>query len=322
MIVAQLYCTLDELIDDLGLEGNQPRLMDRIRSASRFLYRRVGQFLPTLETRNYQGNGSTAQLIDPLLALTSVKNNGVAITDYDLFPLNGYWANGPFTRIESEVAAWDVVEVAGMWGKYSETESLGETVTQLETATTLAVANGAILSPGMVLLIESEQEQVTGWGAATAATSLLDGAIDASEEEITVDDGTEFNEGEVIQISTEDCKVRMVRGDVLVVARGWNGTTKQSHLDDSPIGIYRTATVERGVNGTTAAAHSGKSLSRYLPPDDVNWLCRQCAGLAFKKAQSGFAGKVGNAELGETFYYNEFPSQIKEVKHNYRITQL
>jgi hypothetical protein len=86
--------------------------------------------------------------------------------------------------------------------------------------------------------------------------------------------------------------------------------------------VYRTVTATRAVNGTTAAAHSTAAASRYIPPADVNWLCRQMAGLMHKKAQSGFSGKVGNAELGETFYYNEFPGQIKEIQKNYRVVQL
>jgi hypothetical protein len=321
MNTAQLYCTLDELISDLGLVGDQPKLFDRIQSASRFLYRRVGQFIPTVEARDYQGNGSTSLIVDPLLSATSITNNGTTITDYDLFPLNGYWENGPSTRIEADVS-WDVVIATGSWGKYTETESLGETVTQLVNATTLTVTDGSKVSPGMTLLIESEQELITGWDAATTATSLLDGAVDEAVEEITVDNGAEFHEGEVIQLSTEDCYIRMIRGNVLVVGRGWNGTTKQAHLNNAAIAVNRTVKVTRAVNGTTAAAHTSAALGRYIPPADVNWLCREMAGLAFKKAQSGFSGKVGNAELGETFYFNEFPSQIKEVKANYRITQL
>jgi hypothetical protein len=322
MIVAQIYCTLDELIADLGLVGNQPKLFDRIKSASTFIYRRLGQFIPVAETRDYQGNGSTTQQVDFLLSATSVKNNGATITDFDLYPLNGYWQNGPHTRIEADVASWDVVEVAGAWGKYLESVSIGETVTQLIGATTLTVANGANVSPGMVLLLDAEQELVDGWDAATAATSLLNGAIDEADEEITVDNGAEFHEGEVIQISTEDCFVRMVRGNILVVGRGWNGTTKAIHADDSPLKVYRTVKVTRAVNGTSAAAHSNAAAARYIPPDDVNWLCRMMAGLAHKKAQSGFSGRVGNAETGESFYYNEFPSQIKDVKKNYNVTQL
>jgi hypothetical protein len=323
VINAQVYCTEQELIDDLGLNGRETRLYDRILAASAFIAKRIGQFIPTSETRGFQGEGAESLYVDPLLAITSVSNNSTAVTDYDAFPVNRYWTNGPYTRLISESIDWDVVDVAGSWGKYSESTSVStETVTQLSGDTTLVLANGANASPGMVLLVGSEQELVTGWGAASAAVSQLNGAIDDAQEEIVVDNGAEFHEGEVIQLSTEDVFVRKIRTNTLVVARGWNGTTKASHLDNAAIAVCRTVNVTRGINGTTAVAHNTVALQRYLVPQDVNWLCREMAGLMHKKAQSGFAGRVGNAETGESFYYNEFPGQIKEVARNYRITSL
>jgi len=41
-----------------------------------------------------------------------------------------------------------------------------------------------------------------------------------------------------------------------------------------------------------------------------------------RKAETGFAGKTGNVELGEVFYHNEFPEQIEKVAKNYRIVSL
>lgn len=85
-----------------------------------------------------------------------------------------------------------------------------------------------------------------------------------------------------------------------------------------------TLTVKRGINGTAAAAHlNGVAISRYLPPHEVNWLCRQIAGLMHRKAQSGFSGRVGNAELGEVFYVSEFPKAvIAETLRPYRLTDI
>jgi len=323
MTAAQIYCTVDELIHDLGMQGDDGMLFSRIQAASSFIQRRIGQFIPVTETREFQGNGSSTQQIDLLLAITSVTNNTTPVTTYDLYPLSRYWADGHYSRIESDYASWDVVSITGKWGKYNHFEELGETVSQVASSTdTLVVADGSKISPGMVLLIETEQELVTGWGAVTLATSQTNGAVTESDEEITVDNGGEFHAGEVIQISTEDCSIRAVRGNVLVTARGWNGTSKASHATDSPISVYRTVKVTRGVNGTTAAAHASKAAYRYLAPEDVNWLARQIAGLMVKKAQSGFSGKIGNAELGETFYFNEFPGQIKEIARNYRVVSV
>jgi hypothetical protein len=174
----------------------------------------------------------------------------------------------------------------------------------------------------MVLLAEDEQQLVSGLGSPTALTSLLEGDIAAADEQIYINDGAEVHEGEVIQISTEKMRIRIIAGDSLFVDRGWAKTTRQAHANNSAISVYRTYLVERGVNGTPVAAHTDKPLYRYIPPEDVNWLCRQIAGLMHMKAKSNFAGKTGSAETGETFYFNEFPGQVKEIAKNYRITQL
>lgn len=323
MTSAQIYCTLDELIGDLSLHGDEPGLYSRIQTASQFIRRRFGNFIPIVETRYFQGAGRDLP-IDPLLSVTQILNNGNVVSDYQLHPLNRLWENGPYVRVYAESTNWDDedIQITGAWGKWTGEVSLGVNVTQLVGDTTLVVSDGSILSIGAVVHVESEQELVTDLGAATVLTSLLNGAVDAADETITIDNGAEVHEGEVIQISTEQMRVRIKAGHVLRVDRGWNLTTRQSHADDAPISVYRTFAVTRGVNGTTAAAHSNKALSRYTPPDDVNWLCRQIAGLMHMKAKSNFAGKTGSAETGETFYFNEFPSQLKEIARNYRIVLL
>lgn len=327
MTNAQIYCTLDELIADLSLNGDEPGLFSRIQTASRFINRRFKNFIPVLATKLFQDQGGGRDLrVDPLLQVNQVLNNGFEIiaANYELHPLNRCWENGPYTRIYSEYAGWDDddIRVTGLWGKWLQPEGLGIDVTQLVNATTIAVTDGSMLSIGLVLSLEDEQQLVTGLGSPTVITAQLAADITNADEEIIIDDGTEVHEGEVIQISTEKMQVRMIAGNTLVVARGWSGTTRQAHAENAAVSVYRTFTVERGVNGTVAAAHDNQVLSRYVPPEDINWLCRQIAGLMHMKAKSNFAGKVGNAEMGETFYFNEFPSQVKEISRNYRIVQL
>lgn len=320
---AQIYCTLEEVIQDSGLNGDEPGLFSRIQAASRFINRKFGAFIPVLQTRNFQGAGRILQ-VDPLLSVTSVYVGGVVLTDYELHPLNRFWNNGPYTRLYTEATHWDDDEnlITGLWGKWEQLQSLGVTATQLIGASDLSVSNGSILSIGRVIRVEDEQELIIGMSSPTVLVSQLNGAITMADEQITIDNGSEVHEGEVIRISTEQMYIRMIVGNVLVVARGWNGTTKQAHLDNAPISVYRTFAVTRGVNGTTAAAHADKAVSYYVPPEDVNWLTRQIAGLMRMKAKSNFAGKVGNAETGETAYYNEFPGQIKDIARNYRIVQI
>ncbi len=125
--------------------------------------------------------------------------------------------------------------------------------------------------------------------------------IDASSTSLTVSNGGKVSPGMVLGIDSEQILV-------------------ESTLNQSTLTQF---TVTRGVNGTTAAAHSTADVSRYFAPMDVWYLAKQIAALMFKKSKSGYAGKVGNAELGEVFYFNEFPSDpLKQIMRNYRIVQI
>jgi hypothetical protein len=333
----RLYCTLAELIDDLELNGIAPadektRAMDRIQAASDWVDK-WGPFVPVTATRRFDGPSRALLFVDPLLTVTSLVNEGLTLTasDYLLYPRSRHWENGPYTRIEldpdSMAAAWtrkrNGVEIAGQWGKYEEVAPTGASVANpvSDSATALQVNNGARVSPGMVLLIETEQVLVQGTGAHSAAASLLAEAVDEMEAEIEVDNGAEFNVGEVIRVEAEELRVRDVVSNTLQVRRGWNGTTPSAHANDAAISVYRTYIVKRGVNGTSAASHTnGVAINRYRPPGDVNWLTRQIAGLMVKKAQGGFAGKNAVAELGEIFYHDEFPKKpVEEVLGKYRL---
>jgi hypothetical protein len=116
-------------------------------------------------------------------------------------------------------------------------------------------------------------------------------------------------------------KIVDIRTHQLAVIRGWNGTGRIAHLTSTAVDVYRTVTVERGVNGTTAAAHlNGVSMTRYVAPSDIQYLCKQIATLIANKAKSGYQGRTGNAELGVVFYHDAFPRQdIERIKALYNI---
>lgn len=332
MKLAQIYCTARELNQDIGLDLNEPRLYEHILEASATLERRMGYFIPVTKAMQFDGSDDGDDLrVPPLLAATAITDDDTTLTvttDYKLKnpgkQWNALWENGPYIRIERENAGWsDDVEVTGRWGKYEETKALGETVNQAAADTaTITVANGNNLSPGMVLLCESEQELVTGFSTPTAMTSLVNmsAGITTSDDEITIDNGAEAFEGEIIKIGTEMMLISMIAGHVLAVKRGWNNTKIATHANDAAISVYRTYSVERGVNGTTAAIHSSKALYKYVVPRDVRELCKQIAALIKRKADSGYAGKAGGGMDGEVYFYNEFPrTQMAEVESHYKV---
>jgi hypothetical protein len=319
------YCSTIEVIKDLAIPGDNGRIMDFIRSASTYIDRKIGQFIPSVETRHYTGDGRPDLYIDPLLAITTIKNDLTTLvaTDYSLQPNSRYWENGPYSRITLEYGTWypdlGSVEITGRWGKYEETALLAASVSQLIGDSTLVLTNGSLASPGNALLIQDEQELVTGYGATTTATSKTNGALDVDDESITVDNGAEFFEGETLIIDLEKIYIHMINGHLLYVTRGWDNTRRATHIDDSVIKVYRTLTVERALNGTTAAAHTTVGLYKYMPPADVNFLCREMAALMYQKAKTGYIGRSGNEESGESFYISAFPSDIKRLQDQYRI---
>lgn len=332
MIDAQYYCTVGQLVWDLHLNGDDgySSLMDRIRAASDYIHHRFGNFIPFLDTRNYNGNDKQYLAIDPFTSIVTLNYYGspqVYGSQYFMLPENRHWPNGPYTTLWHYLNIWQsypaqTIQVIGNFGMYEETQDLGFQASQLIGDQVLSVTNGALLSPGMVLLLDTEQELVSGVSATVTALSTLSAAIDNATEVIGVANGSLFYKGEVIQLSTEDCFIRRIVGNNLVVIRGWNGSSKISHNNGDSVSAYRQYQVTRGVHGTVAAAHSNAEVNQYMVPDDVNWLAREIAGLMVKKAATGFSGKQGDATTGETYYYNEFPSQIDKVQANYKIIQI
>jgi hypothetical protein len=310
-------------------------ISDRIHEASRAIQGMLGTFIPIQETRKiiaeYAMDAEKPLKLPALLDAQTVKLNGAVLTDYRLQPANRHWTHGPFSMLQRDCGfeRGDEIEITGLWGLYSETVDLDLSINQpTDTEKTLVTTNGGLISLGMILQLENEQELVvSGKGSKNSpapikAVSLLDGDLSdiPSEQLLKVDNGAEFFEGEVLRINSEDLHIERISGNELTVIRGWNDSLVKTHADNSEIYIYRTFGVVRGVNGTTAAAHINVYPKRYKVPDDLNWLCRQITGLMIMKAKSGFQGRTGNADSGESMYFSEFPTnQIKLIKENYSL---
>lgn len=332
-VYAQFFCSIADLIADAQAPGvDETRMMQAIREASEYVQKKIGWFVPVTLSLSFPGTGTDRMFVPPLLAITSITNDGTALTsaDYFLTPKNGYWANGPYDQIvrdpdSSLLAVWNpeknAVVIAGRWGKYERSASTGATVQdapQSNSQTTLKVSNGGLVSPGMVLLVESEQEAVTGWESPTTNVTLLNGAITATDDVLTLDDGTLVNTGEILRLDFEQMRVKDKRTNQVHVTRGWNNTGQVTHADNTQVDVYRTATVTRGVNGTTAASHAqNTAIDRYFAPDDIQYLTKQIATLIVSKAKSGYQGRTGDAELGTVFYHDVFTREIDQVRQQY-----
>lgn len=336
----RLYANLAELEHDLNYDQgvrDVSRALERIRAASDWIDQNIGIFIPKTEARRFDGPARDNQnlIVENLLAETEVKDDTDVLltTDYLLYPRQRLWENGPYHRIQLDPDAVtisgfspedDIIVVTGRWGLYEETVDVGTDLndaSHTDSKTALIVDDGSKISPGMVLRIGTEQFLVEDIGALTAAITTTNEALDASEEEVTVVDGSLVNVGEIIRVNFEKMRILDISTNDLLVARGYLHTKKVTHTTGANVDVHRTFTVKRGVNGTTAAAQADNAdINRYLPPWQVNWLCRQMGGLMEKKAATGFAGKTANVELGEVFYHDEFPEKvIDEIKQNYMV---
>lgn len=335
-IYAQSFCTLAELDEDLNLLGSEreARVLPKIKTASDFLQKHIGLFLPVTMTRKFNGGGKARLYIPPLLSITSIVNNEVtlAANDYIAQPEKRYWPNGPYAWLDvdapdaTNLSTWlcedEGVVVTGKWGLYELTASLGTTLgaSMSDSATTMQVGNGSKVSPGMIVLIGSEQIYIESTAAPTSAVTTITEATDSEISTLTLADGTLVNAGEIIRIGLEQKKTTDISGNDCAVVRGWNKTTRASHADNSNVDVYRTFNVTRGVNGTTAAAHViGSAVYRQMIPDDVNMLCRKMAGRLLKDSQSGFSGVIGDPSMGQAQYLYILPHELEAIKRNYRI---
>lgn len=329
----QLYCSVKDLVEDLGEPGKpESYVLGKIRAASEDLLKNLGQFLPSIDILTLQATSGhpTELLVGPLLKVTSIVNDGttLAASDYVLRPDGRHWENGPYTSIEiargGAIGAWSekqaAIVITGWRGLYDEIISLGIAVSQLIGEATIAVSDGSLVSPGMMIKIDDEWELITTTGAASASTATLSGDLttDSGNEEFNISDGTKIKIGELIKIDFELLRVLDISGNAIQTVRGVNGSKRSTHTSGAAINVHRTFAVTRGANGSTPVAHTAATVYQQIPPADINYLCRQVTALMIKKAQTGYSGRGGNDDLGTGFWINEFPkNQIDKIKANY-----
>lgn len=318
---------------------DEARIYQAIREASDFLQKEIGWFIPVTLTCNYNGRGRLDLHLDRgLLSVTTLVNDGTTLssTDYIKKPDHGHWPNGPYTKLTvdpdaANLSSWvheeDGVNLTGKFGLFDRSASTSATVAdttqQSDSQTTLKVSNGSQVSPGMVLLIGTEQELVTGYESPTASVTTVTEPVTATDDTLTLANAALVSIGEIIRIDFEQMKITDIRttSNQAAVIRGYNGTARTTHADNAAVDVYRTVKVARGVNGTTAAVHAnGVTVSRYYAPDDVQYLTRQIAVLMVNKALSGYQGRTGNAELGTVFYNDAFPRyELEQIKTRYAL---
>lgn len=306
--------------------ADQNARVDRIIEAmSRRIEREHRRFyIPRTETRLYrwpppQSSRSYILWLDEdLISVTTLQTKAqdsspttIPSSDFFTEPNN---TGPPHNRIEidqSSTASFEAgdtsqrsISVLGSWGYGNDTRLAGTVASGLDsdtTATSFVASDGSLVDVGDTLLVESEQIFVSEVANAQVGSEQVDmaGNIDAlpSTVAITVDSGSNFFASEMILIDSERMFIDSISGNVLTVVRAYDASVIASHNNNTAVHAFRTFTIERGVNGTTAATHAdATSISVYEPPFDIVELCIAETLAAYHQEASGWGRSVGAGE--------------------------
>lgn len=203
-----------------------------------------------------------------LISITSMTSGGVTIPDPDRFlePVN---EGPPYTRLEIDLASassfqsgdthQQSIVIAGLWGYRNDETPAGALAAAISstTATTMDVTDGSRVGIGSLLRIDTERVTVTDRAWIDSTFNLgADLTADDAATAVTVSGGT-FFAGESIILGAEELAIKAVTGTTLTVERAVNGTVLATHTGPVDIYVNRRMTIERGVAGTTAATHAG-----------------------------------------------------------------
>jgi len=129
-----------------------------------------------------------------------------------------------------------------------------------------------------------------GWQNDTESISTVDAVGSTTTTTVTVSSGSTTYVGDTILVGSEQMYVTTVDGNTL--------------------------TVIRGVNGTTAATHSGgATYSRYVYPADVIQANLDISKLYFRSRDMGISPSLGTAEMAISFPRNEEKNILKRLDH-------
>lgn len=286
-------------------------------------------YIPRTDTKRYRwpsysrGFTWSLDLGQDLLACTTLQAAAggqgavpVALTHYFLEPQQ---FGPPYARIEIDLASSDVfsagstpqeaIAVTGRWGFSEATQPAGAVagaaLATVATATSFACSDASLIDVGDTLLIGTEQLFVSERAPVDTAATVQGGGITAAKSvvSLTVSDGTKVKQGEVLLIDSEQFYASSVTGNVVSIERDWNGTQLAAHAADAKVYAYRTLTVERGVNGTTAVVHADTTaITRYVPYGEAARMALADCISVLAQQDAAFGRMVGPGGQGGMVY--------------------
>ena len=205
--------------------GNDTRLRELLEAVSRVVDEYLGRFMYSLTaTRYFSGNGKKLLTLPwDLISVTTLKEDTTADATYD-----NTWATTDYILSAGE-------------GKYDVDPTGRAYLSSTRPYWTIEVDQRSTGSESNFAKGQRRFELAGKFGYAESkvdSTSLVNDAdVTATELTFTVDDGGDFNVGQTILIDSEQMYITAISSDVLTVERGVNGTTAATHADDAVIDI-------------------------------------------------------------------------------------
>jgi hypothetical protein len=169
------------------------------------------------------------------------------------------------------------VAITGNFGYWTQTRPAGALAAAVSDTTSQAitVTNSAVTGVGDTIIVDSESMLVSDKAYSdTGQAQTGDGCTTdlASDNLLTVGDGSDIYAGELLQLDGEVMLSVSVTGNVITVIRAYDGSVLAAH-SGAEVYAGRALTVLRGQFGTTAATHdSAAPVSALLYPPEVREL--------------------------------------------------
>lgn len=211
---------------------------------------------------------------------------------------------------------WDF-QMTGYFGYWLQTQVaafLAQAITSA-TQTTIQMSPNSTIDVGSTLVIGSERMLVTNNQYVSTGITFISGCTNASaaDNTMTVPDGTQFAEQEVILVDSEWMLILGIIGNNLIVKRAYSGSVLATH---SPVLIYakRQLTVSRAFLGTAAATSypQNTSVSVDIYPELVSELTIAEAVVSLIQEPQGYANQqqsnyYGQSQRGQGQQRESFP---------------
>jgi hypothetical protein len=251
-------------LDSKESAANNVQVDRAIEGACRSIEGELGRkFHPQLATYAFPRPRGCQLFVDAevdvdLIEVDEVTVDGVAVEGYILAPIDG----PPFTQLEFAAriggrSSGRPVSIEGLWGYDNVTAPAGALAAALtDSATAVDVTDSSTTGVGSLLTVGTERMAVVERGQLDTGQTLQ-AALTASiaARIVEVGDGTQVHVGEILLVDEERMLVTDVAGNNVIVRRSWDGSVVAAHDLGTAVFALRRLTVDRGVLGTTAAAH-------------------------------------------------------------------